>query len=81
MKPKAGKEPLAASGQLKFSGLALYYLLYYELGVKSEETAPKEQDDDPENKSKKGFQNRNEKTAKCVILEEWTWPKEGAGGE
>jgi uncharacterized Zn-binding protein involved in type VI secretion len=81
VKPKAGKDPLAATGQLKFTGLALYYLLYYELGVKSEETSPKEHEDDPETTHKKGYQTRDEKTAKCVILEEWTWPKEGAGGE
>jgi len=71
----------AATGQLKFTGLALYYLLYYELGVKSEETSPKENEDDPETTHKKSYQTRDEKTAKCVILEEWTWPKEGAGGE
>jgi len=81
VKPKGGKEPLAVSGQLKFSGLALYYLLYYEIGVKSEETTPKEHEDDPETKRKSGFQNKNEKTAKCVLLEEWTWPKGGGGGE
>ena len=81
VKPKAGKDPLAATGQLKFTGLALYYLLYYEVGVKSEETSAKEHEDDPETTHKKGYQTRDEKTAKCVILEEWTWPKEGAGGE
>jgi hypothetical protein len=82
VKPKAGKDPLAMSGQLTFTGLALYYLLYYEFGLKSEETAQKEHEDDPETTKKRSLQTRDQKTAKCVLFEEWKWPKtEGGGGE
>jgi hypothetical protein len=75
--PKGGKDPLAMKGQIYFSGLAVYYLLYLEIGLSGAENKKKEQDDSDGFTAKpSGKQKLFDKSGICVLMKPWSWPKD-----
>jgi uncharacterized Zn-binding protein involved in type VI secretion len=72
--PKGGKDPFAMKGQIYFTGLAFYYLLYADVGVSGAESEAKRM------KEHNGFSTKPsstyESSGSCVIMQPWSWPKE-----
>jgi uncharacterized Zn-binding protein involved in type VI secretion len=74
--PKGGKNPLALKGQIYFTGLAVYYLLYLEVGAAGAENAEKEESSEGEFTAKKSGKTKIfEKSGTCVLMKPWEWPK------
>ncbi len=74
--PKGGKDPLATKGEIFFTGLGFYYLLYLEVGIGGAENKDKHEDDDGEDTTWKTTHRLLEEKGACVVLKPWTWPKE-----
>jgi uncharacterized Zn-binding protein involved in type VI secretion len=70
--PKGGKDLLATEGEIFFSGLGIYYILYVEAGIGGAENKDKHEQDDEVKKS--ATHRFYEKKGACVVLEPWTWP-------
>jgi hypothetical protein len=72
---KSGR--LIPDGDLSFSGMAFYYLLYVELGVggaESEKKAGAKDGDEPGKKTKEPTRlARKEKKGSCVLIKPWKW--------
>jgi hypothetical protein len=73
--PKKSKDGFATSGELKFTGLAIYYLLYYEYGSAAAEGGPKvaEGKDFGAHFSKDSKTRKEKKNCLAVLFEEHTW--------
>lgn len=77
IRPKGGKDPLAMEGQIYFSGLAFYYLLYLEVGMSGAENKEKEKEESNGFGTKvSGGHKLVEKSGTCVLMDPWSWPKE-----
>ena len=75
--PKGGKDSLSMKGQIYFTGLAVYYLLYVEVGISGAENKEKEKDDEDGFSSKKSEATKLlDKSGTCVLMKPWRWPKE-----
>jgi uncharacterized Zn-binding protein involved in type VI secretion len=74
--PKGGKDPMAMKGQIYFTGLAVYYLLYLEVGIAGAESDPDAEPEYDKFESHKGLKNKLfEEKGICVLMKPWTWPK------
>jgi hypothetical protein len=75
--PTGGKDPLAMKGKIYFTGLAVYYLLYVEVGMAGAENKDKE-DGDTRGFASKGSGSHKllEERGTCVLMKPWSWPKE-----
>jgi hypothetical protein len=73
--PKKSKDGFSTSGELKFTGLAIYYLLYYEYGSAAAEAAPKvaEGKDFGAHFSKDSKTRKEKKNCLAVLFEAHTW--------
>jgi hypothetical protein len=64
-------------GQIYFSGLAFYYLLYLEVGMSGAENKEKEKEESNGFGTKvSGGHKLVEKSGTCVLMDPWSWPKE-----
>jgi hypothetical protein len=86
VKPKGGKDALSPKGEIGFTGMAFYYMLYLEVGVGGGESKKQEdadEGDDPKVtvKKPKSTTRLYEKSGTVVLMKPWTWPKEAGGGE
>jgi hypothetical protein len=80
--PNIEKGRARPQGQLFFTGLAFYYLLYLELaGTGLESKKPKGEDmDEPEFAGKLTDKSKYQRKGNCVLLEPWEWPAKAAAG-
>jgi hypothetical protein len=76
LKPKEENKRLKATGELYFTGLAFYYLIYAQVGSAGAETEKKADDDEdvPKTSSMFSMQKRVEKKGSAVLLKPWVWP-------
>lgn len=75
--PKGGKDSLSMKGQIYFTGLAVYYLLYVEVGISGAENKEKDSSSEGEFTAKKSESTKLfEKSGTCVLMKPWSWPKE-----
>jgi len=75
--PKGGKDPFKMKGQIYFTGLAFYYLLYLEVGAGGAEGEGEEPEPDKGFKSQPNSTHRIlDKSDTCVLMKPWIWPKE-----
>jgi hypothetical protein len=85
LKPEIGRHSVRPVGELFFTGLAFYYLLYLEVaGTGLESKKPKDaNEDEPEFGSALTDKSRYERKGSCILLEPWAWspqPSASAGG-
>jgi uncharacterized Zn-binding protein involved in type VI secretion len=74
LSPKAGTADLSVKGQVFFSGLAIYYLLYVEVGIAGAENKEKNKLDFEATARASGTKRLIEKRGVCVLMEPWAWP-------
>jgi hypothetical protein len=77
---------MALQGKLDFNGLAFYYLLYLEVGVGGGDSEGEHEDKDETGKPKppggeSKASHKFEKKGSAVLMQPWSWPKEGGSGE
>ena len=76
LSPVGGKDPLAMKGQIYFTGLAVYYLLYLEIGMAGAESDPTAEPDYDKISAKKTAKDKMiEEKGICVLMDPWTWPR------
>jgi hypothetical protein len=63
-------------GQIYFTGLAVYYLLYLEIGMAGAESDPTAEPDYDKISAKKTAKDKMiEEKGICVLMDPWTWPR------
>jgi uncharacterized Zn-binding protein involved in type VI secretion len=73
--PKGGKDLLATEGEIFFSGLGIYYILYLEAGVGGAVNKDKKKrDEDDDSGPNATHQLCDPKKGAFVVLKPWTWP-------
>jgi uncharacterized Zn-binding protein involved in type VI secretion len=84
LKPKFEKDTMRVVGELYFTGLAVYYVLYLELaGTGLENKTPKSKDkdkDEAEFESGMTDKSKFERKGSCVLLEAWEWSPKAPSG-